>query len=141
MDTTARADTASVRNAISAYNPATIYEVEGNTLYVTAPGGLTPEQRELIREHKPELLALLTTPPEATGTCIRGHVIEWRCNHYGVWLCACYFETPEPVVQPEQKSVPRAKEGNTAMLPSLKNAPKVQSPNPPKYSIQELALW
>lgn len=120
-----RAAAVRVRNAISAYNPMTTYQVEGSTLYVAVPGGLIPEQRELIKTHKPELVALLTTPPEQSGTCIHGHTLVWKCNKYGLWVCICYFtgqiapaSMPEPEPATLQNYWTQVKEGNIPLLPS-----------------------
>jgi hypothetical protein len=66
MDARARDAAARVRDTISSYEPATTYEVKGDLLYVTVPGGIKPEQRALIKAHKSELLALFTEPPEPT---------------------------------------------------------------------------
>jgi hypothetical protein len=153
MDTSVRARAREIVSAITRYNPLTTFEVQGDTLYVTASGGLMDEQRELIREHKSELVALLTTPPEQSGMCVRGHAIVWRCNDYGLWVCACYFVTPEATTPPPEQSTHasttrdywKAKEDSISVLPSSftqkATVKKVQSDSQAKYNIGEKALW
>jgi hypothetical protein len=152
-----RAAAARVRDAISSYNHKTTYQVEcfdalSDKLIVTVPGGLLAEQRELIKRYRDELVALLTTPPEQSGTCVRGHAIVWRCNDYGLWVCACYFVTSEATTPPEQSTPAsttrnywKAKEDSIGVLPSpftqKATVKKVQSDSQAKYNIEEKALW
>ena len=89
-----------IHNEISGYNPYTRNAVRDGKLYINAPGGLLPEQRALIIEHRDALIELLTTPPPIWGQCMRGHAIVWKLDVYGNWLCSCYFgdTAPSPVV-------------------------------------------
>src|SRR5690348_16186902 len=84
---------------ISSYDAYTRYEVRDGKLYVSAPAGLLPEQRELIIANRDALILYLTTPPAITGECRRGHQVEWWCSEYGVWLCTCYiaYQSGQPV--------------------------------------------
>jgi len=122
---------------ISSFNVYTHYEVREGSLYVTAPGSLLDEQRALIIEARDALILYLTTPPEMTGNCRRGHEIEWKCSEYGVWLCACSFildsqsDRPSALHQknemtesslrtqpPEEKAGSHCERSSTAMLVS-----------------------
>lgn len=92
-----------IRNEISHYNLQTTYRVgDDGKLYVMVPGGLRPEQRELVMRHRDELIQLFTTPPQIEGWCTRGHEVEWALTKFGVWLCQCYW-SPDANEQPEIK--------------------------------------
>lgn len=76
-------------------NPHIRFIVDGNDLIIKpGPLGLTPGQRDLIREHKEEIKYYLSTPPDQQGLCRRGHPVQWKRSENGLWLCGCYFRVP-----------------------------------------------
>lgn len=89
---------ASIITQITTINIYTRLWVNEGKLHASAPGGLTTEQRELLRAHKDDIVRELTTEPPP-GECIRGHPIQWKVSLYGVWLCKCYYQPPatEPI--------------------------------------------
>ena len=96
-----RDETRKVLNLISSYDVFTTYDVRDGKLFVSTPNGLTEQARELIRNHRDELITLLTCPPDIEGDCIRGHAITWVCSEQGVWICSCYYDNiPEPEQAP-----------------------------------------
>lgn len=86
---------------IRSYHPATQF-IRGGGVYagtfdVRVPGGATSEQQALITLYREEIYWYLTTPPDAKGQCWRGHEVSWVCTSGGIWLCLCYYWTPERV--------------------------------------------
>lgn len=80
-----------ILNQIGSYNPYTRYQVIGDSLHVSAPGGLCEEQKVLLRQYKWALVEYLTIPPAIEGQCLRSHEIKWVCSPYGLWVCSCYL--------------------------------------------------
>jgi hypothetical protein len=69
-------------------NCYTTYRVEGETLYVRRPGGMSEEARDIIIQCKWDIIEYLTRPP-LVAECRDGHKISWRCTEYGLWLYTC----------------------------------------------------
>lgn len=63
----------------------------GRLHYSQVGDGVLQEQLDYMKEHKDELIYILTTPPPIKAQCYRGHEITWKQDMYGRWVCACYF--------------------------------------------------
>jgi hypothetical protein len=84
---------------IKTYSDATQFVRSNGSVQILVPGGATKEQCFLLRRWHKELWWYLTTPPDATGECWRGHAIQWVCTSTGIWLCSCYYNVPAKVNQ------------------------------------------
>lgn len=104
-----RNDIRAIISEIRSYYVGTFFRQDTlGRVTLVAPGGhITQEQHDLLCRYRKEISWYLTTPPDETGECWKGHKIEWICSPFGIWLCVCYLGRQYHSPQPQPLTLPQ----------------------------------